>query len=111
MTDSDANTDLDGNSTTDDETALIIESERAIPSANDKSASKQHKAIDGLSRKTSLLILDEPTSFLDKETEKLVCDCLKQLRNEFNLTIILIAHKKQTIEALCDRIIDFDQIN
>ncbi len=53
-----------------------------------------------------VLILDEATSALDNITEKAVIDAVDNLRN--NLTIILIAHRLNTIKQ-CDTIFKFDQ--
>ena len=65
----------------------------------------------GLTKTTNLLILDEPTSFLDSDTENRVCEVLKMLRAKYNLTILLIAHKAVTIERLCDRIVEMEGVN
>ncbi len=48
-----------------------------------------------------LLLLDEATSALDNESEQLVNDALKSMKN--SKTIVMIAHRPQTIE-LADRI-------
>lgn len=50
-----------------------------------------------LLRKPSLLILDEATSALDHENEQKIRDSLEHLHG--SMTILLIAHRKTTIEA------------
>ncbi len=49
-----------------------------------------------LARKPTILILDEATSALDKESEHVIHEALKNLRNE--MTIIVIAHRRETVE-------------
>ena len=46
-------------------------------------------------RKPEILILDEPTSSLDDETEKSILEEILNLRNK--LTVLLITHKKQNL--------------
>jgi len=48
-----------------------------------------------LYRKPEILILDEPTSSLDDETEKSILEEILNLRNK--LTVLLITHKKQNL--------------
>jgi len=57
-----------------------------------------------LVRKSPILILDEPTSNLDAESEEKFKKVLTQIRKETNTTIIVVAHRLATI-ADADRII------
>ncbi|MDA0654935.1 MAG: ABC transporter ATP-binding protein [Proteobacteria bacterium] len=50
-----------------------------------------------LVRKAPILILDEPTSNLDAETEALFRATLEDIRHETNATIIIVAHRLSTI--------------
>lgn len=50
-----------------------------------------------------LLILDEITSALDKDTEKKILETLKELKG--SKTMIIISHKDEPLK-ICDRIID-----
>ncbi len=54
-----------------------------------------------LYRRPELLILDEPSSALDIENQKLLIDILKGLKNK--MTIILISHQENII-SMCDDI-------
>merc|ERR1719186_278646 len=51
----------------------------------------------------TLVILDEPTSFVDSETEEKMCMILKSLLKE-KATVLIIAHKEITIKSMCDRV-------
>jgi ABC-type bacteriocin/lantibiotic exporter with double-glycine peptidase domain len=53
-----------------------------------------------------VLILDEATSSLDNETEKIVMNAINNLNND--ITIILIAHRLNTVKN-CDIIFEFDK--
>ena len=52
-----------------------------------------------------LLLMDEATSALDNESEQLVNDALKSMKN--NKTVVMIAHRQSTID-LADRIHSFE---
>jgi ATP-binding cassette subfamily B protein len=54
-----------------------------------------------LAAEPDVLILDEPTSALDPESEALISDSLKTIRNE--LTLFIVAHRMSTLE-ICDRV-------
>lgn len=54
---------------------------------------KQRVAIArALITKPSILLLDEPTGNLDTESSEMVYDVLKELRYQFNQTIIVVTH-------------------
>jgi len=57
-----------------------------------------------LVRRAPILILDEPTSDLDAESEALVVDALIRTRDEDGTTVIIIGHRLSMV-ANCDRII------
>jgi len=48
--------------------------------------------------KASILVLDEPTSSLDKELEKDFFDMLYKIKQEKNITIIMVTHKLEAIK-------------
>jgi ATP-binding cassette subfamily B protein len=48
-----------------------------------------------------LLILDEPTSSLDPQSERLIQESLEELRGD--LTLVVVAHRLSTLQ-LCDRV-------
>lgn len=57
----------------------------------------------------SMLILDEPTSSLDKPNERLVLAYLRQLQLEHQMTIVFITHDISIAEDISDRIVVLEQ--
>lgn len=51
-----------------------------------------------------LIIADEPISALDVSIQAQVINLLNDLRNQFNLTILFIAHNLSVVKYFCDRI-------
>ena len=60
-----------------------------------------------LYRKSNLIIMDEPTNALDKETENLVMESI--ISNTKDITIIMISHSSSTLKFF-DKIIDLEQL-
>lgn len=56
-----------------------------------------------LSNEPTVLLCDEATSALDPETTDEVLDLLQEIREEMNLTIVLITHEMHVIRKICDR--------
>jgi ATP-binding cassette, subfamily C, bacteriocin exporter len=55
-----------------------------------------------LFKKPQLLILDEATSAMDRNTEKFTIKLLSKLKNE--IAIIFISHRLHTLKNMADRI-------
>ena len=55
-----------------------------------------------------LLLLDEPTTGLDPRSKREVQAVIRELRDEFNTTILLTTHDMTEAENLCDRIAIID---
>jgi ABC-type multidrug transport system fused ATPase/permease subunit len=60
-----------------------------------------------LVRRAPILLLDEPTSNLDADSEHAVLDVLKRLRADKAATMIVIAHRLATV-AMADQIVVLD---
>jgi oligopeptide/dipeptide ABC transporter ATP-binding protein len=54
--------------------------------------------------KPKVIIADEPVSALDVSIQSQVLNLLKDLKKEFNLTLIFISHDLSVVKHLCDRI-------
>lgn len=61
-----------------------------------------------LLQESSIIILDEPTSSLDSESEDYIQRAMERIRAEENITMIIIAHRFSTIRS-ADQIIVLDQ--
>jgi len=62
-----------------------------------------------LAMRPRVLILDEPTSSLDVPNTRLVMETLKTLRQQHNLTIVLIEHRLAEAVQIASRVIVMDQ--
>lgn len=71
---------------------------------------KQRVAIArALANEPKVLLSDEATSSLDPETTDTILDLLRQARDSFGLTILLITHEMDVIRKICDRTCILDQ--
>ncbi len=53
----------------------------------------------------ALLLLDEPTAYLDPETAWQVKEALLEARREQGMTILYTSHNMSEVEKMCDRIV------
>jgi D-methionine transport system ATP-binding protein len=52
----------------------------------------------------SLLLCDEATSALDPETTAEILALIRRLRDQLDLTVLLITHEMGVVKAICDRV-------
>ncbi len=66
----------------------------------------------GLLHRPKVLVLDEPTVGLDIQTRRKIWEYIRQIHNEFNITIFVSTHYMEEADKLCDRvgIIDYGKI-
>ncbi|MEY8001668.1 energy-coupling factor transporter ATPase [Clostridium sp. Mt-5] len=71
---------------------------------------KRRVAIAGVvAMEPRVLILDEPTAGLDPKGRDDILGEIKDLHNEYNMTIILVSHSMEDVAKLADRIIVMNQ--
>jgi len=67
---------------------------------------KRRVAIAGvLAMKPQVLILDEPTAGLDPKGRDDILECIKKLREETGITVILVSHSMEDVAKYVERII------
>ncbi len=70
---------------------------------------KRKVAIAGvLAMNPEILILDEPTAGLDPKSRNELLTNIKKMRDELNITVILVSHSMEDVSMLVDRIIVFN---
>lgn len=79
-------------------------------SLNTLSGGEKQKAIiaRALTQKTKIIILDEPTTYLDISNQYLILNILKKLQKEENKTIIAILHDLKQAKQFSDEVIILD---
>lgn len=58
-----------------------------------------------LAAQPRLLILDEPTTALDKTTEKQVLELIQSIRDRYHTTLIYVSHDLNVIGRMCDEVL------
>ncbi|MBS0529482.1 MAG: ABC transporter ATP-binding protein, partial [Proteobacteria bacterium] len=53
----------------------------------------------------ALIVLDEPTTALDRTTEVQILELIQRLRAEFNPGIVYVSHDLHVISQMCDRVL------
>lgn len=51
-----------------------------------------------------ILLCDEATSALDPQTTKSILKLLLEIKNKFNITIVMVTHQMEVVKEVCDRI-------
>jgi D-methionine transport system ATP-binding protein len=66
---------------------------------------KQRVAIArAIANNPKVLLSDEGTSALDPQTTKSILNLLKKIRDEFDLTIVMITHQMEVVKQVCDKV-------
>ena len=58
-----------------------------------------------LTQTPNVLLLDEPTAFLDLQHQLEICSVLRSLKEERDLTIVIVSHDLNMASQYCDRIV------
>jgi len=73
--------------------------------ANLSGGQKQRVAIARtLANNPKVLLCDEATSALDPATTRSILNLLKDINKKLNITIVLITHQMEVIQAICNRV-------
>jgi len=62
-----------------------------------------------LAMKPKLIVLDEPTSFLDPKSAQDILDVISRLNRELKITIFLVEHRLDVVSRHADRVIVMDK--
>lgn len=62
-----------------------------------------------LAQTPNVLLLDEPTAFLDLQHQVEIGSVLRRLKDERGLTVILVSHDLNLVSQYCDRLILLDE--
>jgi len=66
---------------------------------------KQRVAIArAIATNPKILISDEGTSALDPKTTQSILKLLKDIRDKFNITIVMITHQMEVVKEVCDKV-------
>ena len=57
----------------------------------------------------SILLLDEPTSHLDGQSQQTVLENLFRVASERKQTVLMVAHRLDTAVTFCDQVLVLDQ--
>lgn len=62
-----------------------------------------------LAQTPKVLLLDEPTAFLDVQHQIDICRVVRRLKEESGFTIVLVSHDLNLVSQFCDRILLLDR--
>ena len=84
----------------------ILQSRKKEPPKNFSGGMQQRVQISkALANNPSILLLDEVTTGLDLSVQAKVLELIRKLRQEFNISIMLVSHDLAVIRMLADRTI------
>jgi ABC-type Mn2+/Zn2+ transport system ATPase subunit len=58
-----------------------------------------------LAQEPELLLLDEPTTFLDAESQDAIVETIREVHEKNGLTTLVVSHDSDVLSALCEQIV------
>jgi iron complex transport system ATP-binding protein len=79
----------------------------AARSVRDLSGGERQRSViaRALAQMPNVLLLDEPTAFLDLQHQIEICSVLRSLKEDRGLTIVIVSHDLNMASQYCDRIV------
>lgn len=79
----------------------------AVRSVMDLSGGERQRTViaRALAQAPKVMLLDEPTAFLDLQHQIDICSVLRRLNEECGLTIVLVSHDLNVASQYCDRVL------
>ncbi|MCA1958349.1 MAG: ABC transporter ATP-binding protein, partial [Nitrospira sp.] len=86
------------------ETDMLASADRLV---SDLSGGERQRALiaRALAQEPRILLLDEPTAFLDLSHQIEMCSLVQRLARERRLTVVLVTHDLNVASLLCERIV------
>lgn len=82
----------------------LSDKEKAYPNQL-SGGQKQRVAIArALSNNPEILLCDEATSALDPNTTKSILNLIKEVKDKFNITVVLITHQMEVVKYICNKV-------
>lgn len=83
---------------------------KAYEEATSLSYGEQRKLeiVRALATKPQVLLLDEPAAGMNPKEKLVLMDIISKIRQQFNLTILLIEHDMKLVMGICERILVLD---
>ena len=83
----------------------------AARSVTDLSGGERQRTIiaRALAQTPKVLLLDEPTAFLDLQHQIEICSVLRRLKEEQGMTVVLVSHDLNVASQYCDRVLMLKQ--
>lgn len=77
---------------------------------SDLSGGQQQRVViaKAIVNKPKILIMDEPTSGIDKKSELVLYDLLKMLQDKENITIVMISHDVEKMKKRSNKIVELE---
>ena len=77
-----------------------MKAERRLPYGNQR----RLEIVRALATRPQLLLLDEPAAGMNPSEQEDLTGLIKEIRDKFNLTIVLVEHNMRVVMGVCDRI-------